>query len=144
MRNTSYETDFYGWANEQAALLRSGRLSEADIANIAEEIESLGKSEKRELVSRLTVLLMHLLKWKYQPLGRSSSWETTIKLQRNDIVDHMADNPSLQPLVPEAMAKANRNAVLSAADETKLPHSIFPKTCEWSFDQVVDPGFWPD
>ena len=70
---TLYDTDFYAWANEQAALLRAGRLSEADVENIAEEIESTGKREKRELVSRLTVLFVHLLKWRYQPMYREAA-----------------------------------------------------------------------
>ena len=74
MRNSNYDTDFYGWAIEQAALLRARELSAADVDNIAEEIESLGRSEKRELISRFTVLLTHLLKWKFQPKGRCSSW----------------------------------------------------------------------
>ena len=73
MSNTLYDRDFYAWANEQAALLRAGRLSEADIENIAEEIESMGRSEKRDLVSRLTVVLLHLLKWQFQPSHRSNS-----------------------------------------------------------------------
>ena len=69
-----YDQDFYAWTNEQAALLRAGRLSEADVEHIAEEIENMGKSEKRELVSRLRVLLLHLLKWQYQPTRRGKSW----------------------------------------------------------------------
>lgn len=144
MRNSNYDADFYGWAVEQAALLRQGDLSAADIDNIAEEIESLGRSEKRELVSRLAVLLTHLLKWKFQPKGRCSSWETSIRVQRNRIVDHLDDNPSLRPHIPAAMKKAHRDAILVAAEETKLPESIFPTSCAWSFDQVVDPGFWPN
>jgi hypothetical protein len=144
MRDSNYETDFYGWANEQAALLRSGRLSAADVANSAEEIESMGRSEKRELVNRLTVLLTHLLEWTFQPLGRCSSWETSIKVQRNGIVDHMEDNPSLKPQIPDAIEKAHRTAVLEAAEETKLAESVFPKACVWSFDQLTDPEFWPD
>ena len=82
MNKIAYDADFYGWANEQAALLREGRLNEADIENIAEEIESMGRSEKRELVSRLAVLLTHLLKWRYQPGGRGSSWRASIVVQR--------------------------------------------------------------
>jgi hypothetical protein len=144
VRNSNYETDFYGWANEQAALLRSGQLSAADIENIAEEIESMGRSEKRELISRLIVLLTHLLKWKFQPKSRGSSWRTSIRVQRNRIVDHMDDNPSLKPQIPDAMEKAYRDAILQAADETKLSESVFPLACEWSFDQLIDPGFWPD
>ncbi len=144
MRNSNYETDFYGWANEQAALLRSGQLSAADVENIAEEIESMGRSEKRELVIRLTVLLVNLLKWKYQPKGRCSSWETTIKVQRNRIVDHMRDNPSLKPQIPDALERANRDAVLEAAEQTKLPEAMFPASCAWAYDEMIDPNFWPE
>ena len=80
--STAYEADFYAWANEQAALLRAGKLSEADIANIAEEIESIGKTEKRELINRLAVLLLHMLKWRFQPGRRGASLEVTIRNQR--------------------------------------------------------------
>ena len=73
-----YETDFYAWATRQAALLRAGRLDAADIEHIAEEIDSMGRSEKRELVSRLTVVLLHLLKWQYQPALRGNSWRLSI------------------------------------------------------------------
>ena len=116
--DTVYEQDFYAWANQQAALLRAGRLSEADIAHIAEEIESMGKSEKRELVSRLKVLMMYLLKWQFQPTGRSTSWRLTVEEQRREVVDHLADNPSLQSLMDTALASAYGSAVLVAARET--------------------------
>jgi len=144
MGNSAYETDFYGWANQQAALLRSGHLSAADVENIAEEIESMGRSEKRELVSRLTLLLLHLLKWKFQPKGRCSSWTASIKVQRNGVVDHLSDNPSLKSLIPDAVARAYRDAVLRAADETKLSETVFPASCAWSFEQIMDPDFWPE
>ena len=95
MSNDLYDQDFVAWANEQTALLRAGRLSEADIGHIAEEIESMGKTDKRELVSRLTVLLLHLLKWHVQPDRRGPSWEANITVQRDDLADHLNDNPSL-------------------------------------------------
>ena len=139
----TYERDFYAWANEQAALLRAGRLGEADIAHIAEEIESMGKTEKRELVSRLSVLLLHLLKWRTQPGRRGPSWIATIKVQRNDLQDHLDDNPSLKALVPQAMSRAYGNAVLNAEAESGLPGAAFPSACPWTFEQVVDPDFWP-
>src|SRR6202051_632405 len=82
-----YDQDFYAWANQQAALLRDGRFAEADMAHIAEEIESMGKTEKRELVSRLTVLLLHLLKWRSQPGGRGNSWRLSIANARDEIAD---------------------------------------------------------
>ena len=142
--STLYDTDFYAWANEQAALLRAGQLSAADIANIAEEIESMGKTEKRELVSRLTVLLQHLLKWQFQPERRGRRWKATIRNQRRDLADHLRDNSSLEARLPEAVASAYERAADNAYAETDLPEPTFPTTCPWSFDQMMDEGFWPD
>jgi hypothetical protein len=144
MSTNLYDQDFYAWTNEQAALLRSGNLSAADIENIAEEIESMGKAERRELVSRLVVLLLHLLKWQFQPERRSKSWRATIRVQRFDLSDHLSDNPSLKSQFSEATAKAYRNAMIEAAAETGLPESTFPTTCPWSFGQIMDDGFWPE
>jgi len=139
-----YDHDFYAWANEQAALLRSGKLADADIEHIAEEIESMGKTEKRELISRLTVLLVHLLKWQFQPIRRGKSWEVSIKVQRNDLARHMVDNPSLKSKLDEAIGYAYRDAVLLASDETSLPETTFPLACPWSFEQMMAPDFWPE
>ena len=144
MSNTLYERDFYAWANEQAALLRAGRLSEADIDHIAEEIESMGKTEKRELISRLEVLLMHLLKWQFQPERRGKSWTNTIRVQRNRLNSHLADNPSLKPQIPASMQAAYVNARIEAAEETALDETVFPDACVWLFEQVVDSDFWPN
>lgn len=138
-----YDQDFYGWANQQAQLLRAGKLSEADLEHIAEEIESMGKTEKRELISRLAVLLLHLLKWEYQPVRRGSSWSRTIRVQRRDLTMHMKDNPSLKSVIPEAMENAYGNALIEAADETGFPESTFPSSCPWTFDQVMSAEFWP-
>ena len=139
-----YEADFYAWANQQAALLRAGRLGEADIANIAEEIESMGKSEKRELINRLAVLLMHLLKWRFQPKKRGKSWRLTIEIQRIELERHMRDNPSLKAKIAEAIADAHRSARIEAAKETKLDTDLFPKACPWTYDEIIDDGFWPE
>src|SRR5580658_118269 len=138
MNKIAYETDFYGWANEQAALLRDGRLDEADIENIAEEIESMGRSEKRELVSRLAVLLTHLLKWRYQAAGRGSSWQASIKIQRRALARHLDDNPSLRTLIPAALTDAYRDAVIIAADETTLGEAAFPQELSWAFDEIMN------
>jgi hypothetical protein len=142
-RASLYETDFYAWANEQAALLRAGRLSEADLANIAEEIESMGKTEKRELVSRLTVLFLHLLKWGRQPHLRGNSWRLLIANARDEIADVFADNPSLKPQPGEAMASAYRYARRKAAIETNSGEEAFPAACPWSFETAMDEDFWP-
>jgi len=139
----TYDRDFYAWANEQAALLRSGRLAEADIAHIAEEIESMGKTEKRELVSRLAVLLLHLLKWRFQPGRHGASWKATIKVQRNRLTDHLADNPSLKAALPQAISRAYEDAVIEAEAETGLTGKTFPAACPWSFEQMMEPDFWP-
>ncbi len=141
---TSYERDFYAWANEQAGLLRAGRLAEADIAHIAEEIETMGRSEKRELVSHLTVLLLHLLKWHYQPGLRSQSWRATSRIQRRDLTAHLDDNPSLKSVLSEAIVRAYGNVVIEAEAETGLAQTIFPAACPWGFERMMDGEFWPD
>jgi len=144
MPDNNYDRDFYAWANEQAALLRAGKLALADIEHIAEEIESMGKTEKRELVSRLTVLMLHLLKWRFQPKGRGSSWEASIRIQRYKLADHLLDNPSLKTVLPGAIDTAYRVAAIAASEETKLPESTFPQRCPWSFDEMTNDDFWPD
>ena len=144
MSNTLYEQDFYAWANEQARLLRAGRLGDADIEHIAEEIESMGKTEKRELVSRLKVLLMHMLKWQYQPTHRGASWQAAIRVQRRELARHMADNPSLKTVFPQSLAEGYGDAAIEAAAETGLLESTFPISCPWSPEQFMDPDFWPD
>jgi hypothetical protein len=139
-----YEQDFYAWANEQAALLRAGKLAAADIENIAEEIESMGRGEKRELINRLSVLLAHLLKWRFQPERRDHSWIYTIREQRLQIARHMKDNPSLHAKTAEAIADAYETAVLAAAEDSGLVEKTFPQACPFSFEQVVAEDFWPD
>ncbi|MGH7153309.1 MAG: DUF29 domain-containing protein [Acetobacteraceae bacterium] len=144
MRNSQlYDQDFYAWANEQAALLRSGRLSEADIENIAEEIESMGRSEKRELVSRLKVLLAYLLKWQHQPGYRGNSWRLTVAEQRREVADHLSDNPRLKDKLFESIISAYAGAVLVAARETGFYTAAFPSDCPWSFEQMMAGDFWP-
>ena len=135
-KTTLYDRDFFAWSLEQAKLLRARKLAEADIEHIAEEIDSMGRTEKRELISRLSVLLLHLLKWRYQPEKRSLSWEASIRVQRNRLADHLDDNPSLKPLLPQALASAYRDATLEAVAETELAGSTFPDACPWTVEQV--------
>ena len=142
--STPYESDFYAWANEQAALLRAGKLTAADIEHIAEEIESMGKTEKRELVSRLTVLLMHLLKWQFQSDRRGRSWKATITVQRHALTRHLKDNPSLKSNLDEAFTDAYSDALQLAIGETDLPEEAFPSQCPWSFEQMMNEDFWPE
>jgi len=139
-----YETDFYGWIQRQAESLRARNFANLDLENLIEEIESMGRSERRELESRLEVLLMHLLKWVFQADYRGTSWELTIEEQRRRIVDHIAKNPSLKSKLADAYQTAYGYAVLSAAKETRLPRSIFPASSPWTFDQIIDDAFWPE
>ena len=144
MRNaSSYERDFYAWTKNQADLLRSGRLDEADIANIAEEIESMGRSERRELISRLQVLIAHLLKWQAQPLYRGTSWILMIREQRQTIAEHLDDNPSLAAVLVSLVARAYRVAVLRAERETGLPETTFPPACPFTTAEIVADAFLP-
>lgn len=144
MATARYSEDFYAWAHQQAELLRSGRLADADIEHIAEEIESMGKAEKRELTNRLTVLLLHLLKWQFQPVRRGASWQATIKVQRRDITALMDDNPSLKSQLQATMIQAYGNAVIEVAAETGFPESSFPAVCPWDFAKLMDAEFWPE
>lgn len=139
-----YDADFYAWTVEQARLLRAGELSAIDAANIAEEIESMGRGEKRELVNRLTIVLLDLLKWRFQPGFRSPSWNSSIREQRIRLRDHLNDNPSLKAQVGEALDRAYRLAVIGAARETGLRETDFPKASPYRFEKVVDDEFWPD
>ena len=132
-----YDRDFYAWANEQAGLLREGRLSSADVANIAEEIETLGRNEKRELRSRLSVLFLRLLKWRHQPARRSRSWELSIVNARNELAEHLVDSPSLRAMLTEAVASAYRRPRRPAEQHTGMPAKTFPTECPWTFDQAM-------
>lgn len=138
-----YEGDVVAWALEQAALLRSGRLDCIDTLNIAEEIEGVAKSEKRELASRFAVLLSHLLTWQFQRSHRSQSWQRTMRDQRKAIASLLAKMPSMQPLLDdeEWLAHAFNDAVQLASDQTGLDE--FPETCPWPVKQILDPGFLP-
>ncbi|MBS9423018.1 DUF29 domain-containing protein [Photorhabdus caribbeanensis] len=144
MNHTRYETDVVAWANEQAALLRAGKFSEIDITNIAEEIEDVGKSEQRELASRMAVLIAHLLKWKYQPSHRGASWERTIKAQRKEILYGLKESLSLKTKLddPDWVDVVWSKAVASAMNETGL--DAFPDVCIWGMSQILSSEFYPD
>ena len=143
-KSAQYEQDFYAWSREQAELLRAGNASDADLANIAEEIESMGKAEKRELVNRLTVLLLHLIKWRFQPMMRGRSWRLSIEGQRLDIEELLSDNPSLQPVLSASIGQAWRRALIEAERETGLEGSSFPATCPWAAEELMRSDFWPE
>ncbi len=139
-----YEQDYYAWIQEQAALLRMGRLAEIDVAHLAEEVESMGISERRELESRLKVLLQHLLKWQRQPDARSASWAGSIDAQRYQLAILLRQSPSLWRRMDEGIKFAYPAARRAAGRETDLPLSAFPETCPLTVEQIFDEDYWPD
>ena len=132
-----YEHDAYAWALEQAGLLRAGKLEQLDLEHLAEVIESMGKSERRALVSQLARLLMHLLKWDHQPERRSRSWRLTIIDAQAKTNRLLNDNPSLKASLPELMSEAYEDARRAAAIETDSELHAFPEKCMYSFDEAV-------
>jgi hypothetical protein len=139
-----YERDFYAWTRKNAALLRQGRFAELDTVHIAEELDSMGRSEKRALKSRLAVLLAHLLKWRYQPTLRSNSWRYTVQEQRLAAADVLEDNPSLRPQLVDMLSQAYKASRLAAARETGLAEETFPAECPFQIDQIMSEDFWPE
>jgi Domain of unknown function DUF29 len=139
-----YDQDLYSWAVEQAALLRAGKLAEADALNIAEELDDVGNEQYDKLESALRVILMHLLKWDHQPERRTRSWWGSIKVQRNRVLKVLRKNPGLKPLVREAVAEAYKDAVVEATVETGLDEKVFPKRCPYSWDAIMQRSIdWP-
>ena len=141
--STLYEADFYAWTQRQAELLRAEEFSEVDWNNLIEEIETLGRSERKEIKSRLVVLIMHLLKWQYQPELQSRSWAATIAVQRDDLAALFADSPSLQAHLAEFVSSVYPRAVKRAVQETGLSATSFPILCPYGAEQIMDDEFWP-
>jgi hypothetical protein len=140
----SYETDVIAWANEQAAFIRSGRFDLLDLEHIADEIEDVGKSERRELRNRMAILLAHLLKWQYQTGYQGNSWRRTIKEQRRGVNGCLKETPSLKVDLdlPDWWEWVWSDAVEIAVRETGL--DCFPESCPWNFEQIMNPDFWPE
>jgi hypothetical protein len=132
MQNNLYAADFFAWTQQQAALLKSGKYADIDFEHLAEEVEDMGKSEKRTLVSRLEVIMMHLLKWQYQPTHRGKSWRLTIKEQRIRLAEHLLENPSLKSALEESIQKAYKLSVVGAERETDL--ECFPEICPYKIE----------
>lgn len=147
---TRYEDDVYTWSLEQAAALRRAAarrvsLPEAlDFPNIAEEIESLGASQLRELYSRYDVLLTHLLKWQHRPERRTPSWRSTIRTQRTELARLLKLSPGLKSERAAALAESYAAARENAADETGLPLTTFPERCPYTLEEVERSTWWPD
>jgi hypothetical protein len=141
---TPFEADYAQWCAEQGALLREGRLADLDRENIAEEIESLGRSDKREIESRLKVLLVHLLKLKFQPGKKKPGWKSTLNEQRRRIQKLIKESPSLRSHPNAVLGEEYEYARSDAAEETGLDLSVFPIGCPFSIENILDLSFYPD
>ena len=142
----TYDKDVILWSQEQARLLRARRFAELDIEHLADEIEDVGRSEKRELASRMAVLLAHLLKWSRQPENRTPSWRATINDQRKRIALAIKETPSLKAVMrdPDWQEDVWLDARAEAWKETGLAEEDLPEACPWSMEQAADQGFWPE
>ena len=140
---TSYDADFFLWTQQQAARLRQGRWSQIDAANLAEEIESMGKSDRRAIISHLAIIILHLLKWRYQPERRGTSWRLSIRNGRQEIDWIVNDSPSLRRQLSELIESIYPMARENAADETGLALDVFPEQCPFTVEQVIGDD-WPE
>ncbi len=139
-----YEADFHAWVMSSAQLLREGKLTELDVEHIAEELESMGASERRELLNRLQVLLLHLLKYEYQPERRGKSWLLTINHQRTAIERLLEQSPSLRRLLDaDNLTKVYVKAVRDTVIETDLERHLFPIVCPYHLEQILDEDWLP-
>ena len=139
-----YERDLYGWAVEQAALLRAGRFDQADVLNIAEELDDAGSEQYDKLASALRIILIHLLKWDHQPQRRSRGWRASILVQRNHVRRVLKKNPSLKVRIEEAVGEAYADARIEAAAQSRLEERGFPARCPYSWQQIMDRAVeWP-
>lgn len=134
---TSYDKDFFKWTRSQVSLLKKGQIDKIDVANLIEEIESLGKSDKRSLNSHLINLLMHMLKLKYQKREDTSSWETSISNARLEIELLLEDSPSLKNALKTSFNHCYELARKKAAVETKMDIKKFPIECPWELKEVL-------
>jgi hypothetical protein len=139
-----YERDFCLWVEQQAELLRKGCLSELDVANLLEEIESMGRKDKKAIQSNLVVVLAHLLKYQFQPKRRSNSWRGSIVEHRRRIRYDLAESPSLRGHAVAVLAEAYADAREQASAETGVPVATFPEQCPYTLDQALDPRFLPE
>jgi hypothetical protein len=143
-KNTVYDQDFYEWSLSMAQLLRQHRWDELDIENIAEEIESLGRSDKHAVENRLRVLLRHLLKWQIQPGRRSGSWQSTIVEQRARLEQRLNESTSLKTRIDEFITAVYPDARRRAMAETGLRDSLFPHNCPYTADQILSQDWLPE
>jgi Domain of unknown function DUF29 len=141
---STYDTDFYAWAQQQAQALRAKDWAALDLDHLAEEVEDLRKTERRAVRSQLRLILSHLLKWVYQPARRGESWRSTIANGRVLVQEDLEDLPSLAAELETLAAWAYPRARRDAAKDTGLPLATFPEVCPWPLAQVLDENFWPE
>jgi hypothetical protein len=141
---TLHAQDLYAWTLTTAALIRTGTWEALDREVLAEEIESVGKRERREVGRQLQTLLSHLLQWCHRPAERVGSRRVPIRAARREIAAVLADSPSLRDQVPGMLLAGYMEARLDTSDATGLPLITFPETCPWTLEQVLDPEFWPE
>jgi Domain of unknown function DUF29 len=142
-RDPGFEKDFSLWIKRQAQLLREGRFELLDLEHLATEIDDMAGRERRELSTRLKVLVGHLLKWQFQPGKRTRSWRSTIRDQRDEIRELLEQSPSLRRQVASLAGKRYRVVVENTADETGLVASDLPATCPYSARELLDDDFLP-
>ncbi len=140
----SYEKDFALWSAEQAALIRSGKLDQIDIENIAEEVESLAREERRKIDAHLQATLMQMMRWRYQSEYRCGKWESDLLTYRERILDIVETSPSLASYPAEALPDEYRIARQWSSIETTIPFESLPSDCPFSIEQVLDTSFLPD
>jgi hypothetical protein len=139
-----YETDFVRWVDTTVEQLRTQNYACVDWANLIEEIEDMSRRERKSLKSNLVVILLHLLKWQYQPEHRSGSWRGSIREHRRRVNDDLKDSPSLVPYLQEVFAECYANACEQAADETGLPLETFPLECPYTPEQSLNSEYLPE
>jgi len=143
-KSTLYETDYQQWIETTLQHLRNENFNQVDLEHLIEEIEAMGKSDQRELQNRLIILLMHLLKWKYQSENQSNSWLATIDEQRRQISFIFEDSPSLEKhYLATVFDKCYQMSRKSASKETKLPIGEFPENCPFTQSEIFDFDFYP-
>ncbi|HEX5318021.1 MAG TPA: DUF29 domain-containing protein [Stellaceae bacterium] len=140
----AYEEDFFAWTQDQARRLREGELSTVDAENVAEELDDMGRSARRELRNRLSVLVAHLLKWRYQPGFRSPSWSGTIREQRRRVAALLQESPSLRPQVTRDLPAIYESGRTDAVAETGLPDSTIPLECPFTIEEILAEDFLPE
>lgn len=142
------EDDLHGWLLEQTSALRSHRHGSLDWSNLAEELDAMAASQRRELKNRLHVLLLHLLQWQTQPgerQRRGRGWMLTIREERRHITDLLKESPSLKRYLPDLLADAWKWACEDAVEDApeSAPVSGLPATCPWSYDEFIARDFLP-